>query len=96
MGNDVKLLGYVAAALFFFMGIMLLLRLPQAGRVRGATMWLWSTLTVAVGIVLNTSQEIIPQFFGLVVSNALRRPVLLFGWSGGSSALADRHGAGAH
>lgn len=71
MGVDIKLLGYVAAILFFFMSIMLLLTSRQAGRVRGATQWLWSTLTIAFGIALNTSQEVMPPFIGLVVSNVL-------------------------
>lgn len=39
MTSDVKLLGYVAAALFFFMAIMQLLTLRQAVRVRGTTQW---------------------------------------------------------
>lgn len=71
MTSDIKLLGYVAAALFFFMAIMLLLTLRQAMRVRGATQWVWSTLTVAIGIGLNTSQEVVPPFLGIVVANVL-------------------------
>lgn len=57
MATDIKLLGYVAAALFFSMAIMLLLTLRQALRVRGATQWVWSTLTVAIGIGLNTTSS---------------------------------------
>ena len=71
MSSDIKLLGYVAATLFFFMAIMLLLTMRQAGRVRGATLWLWSTLIAAISIALNTSQEVIPEFFGYVVSGVL-------------------------
>lgn len=71
MSSDIKLLGYVAAALFFFMAMMLLLTLRQAGRVRGARQWLWSTLMVAVAIGLNTSQDVLPPFLGFVVSNTL-------------------------
>ncbi|MGL5002433.1 MAG: hypothetical protein ACRDAM_05795, partial [Casimicrobium sp.] len=69
MSAEIKLLGYVAAALFFFMAFMLLLTLRQAGRVRGARQWLFSTLVVAVGVALNTAQESISPFFGLVLSN---------------------------
>ena len=69
--SDIKLLGYVAAALFFFMAIMQLLTLRQAVRVRGTTQWVWSTLTVAIGIGLNTSQEVVPPFLGIVVANVL-------------------------
>jgi diguanylate cyclase (GGDEF)-like protein len=68
---DIKLLGYAASAMFFFMAIMLLLTLRQVVRVRGATQWLWSTIAVAVGIALNTSQELLPPFFGITLSNAL-------------------------
>ncbi len=71
MSSDIKLLGYVAATLFFFMAIMLLLTMRQAGRVRGTTLWLWSTLMAAIAIVFNTSQEVIPEFFGYVVSGVL-------------------------
>lgn len=71
MSNDIRLLGYVASALFFFMAIMLLLTLRQAVRVRGATYWVWSTVTVAIGIALNTSQEMVPPFFGIVLANTL-------------------------
>jgi diguanylate cyclase (GGDEF)-like protein len=71
MSPDIKLLGYVAAVLFFFMAIMLLLTMRQAGRVRGATLWLWSTLIAAIAIALNTSQEVIPEFFGYMVSGVL-------------------------
>ncbi|MEO7255584.1 MAG: GGDEF domain-containing protein [Casimicrobium sp.] len=71
MSSDIKLLGYVAATLFFFMAIMLLLTMRQAGRIRGATLWLWSTLIAAIAIVLNTAQEVIPEFFGYVVSGVL-------------------------
>ena len=71
MSTDIKLLGYVASALFFFMALMLLLTLRQAVRVRGATQWLWSTLTVAIGIGLNTSQEVVPPFLGIVLANVL-------------------------
>ena len=71
MSSDIKLLGYVAATLFFFMAIMLLLTMRQAGRVRGTTLWLWSTLIAAIAIVLNTAQEVIPEFFGYVVSGVL-------------------------
>lgn len=71
MSSDIKLLGYVAAALFFFMAMMLLLTLRQAGRVRGARQWLWSTLMVAIAIGLNTSQDVLPPFLGFVVSNTL-------------------------
>jgi diguanylate cyclase (GGDEF)-like protein len=68
---DIKLLGFVAAALFFFMAIMLLLTQRQAGRVRGAQQWLWGTLVLAVGIALNTMQDSITPFLGFIVSNAL-------------------------
>jgi diguanylate cyclase (GGDEF)-like protein len=68
---DIKLLGFVAAALFFFMAIMLLLTQRQAGRVRGAQQWLWGTLVLAVGIALNTMQDSIIPFLGFIVSNAL-------------------------
>lgn len=71
MATDIKLLGYVAAVLFFSMAIMLLLTLRQAVRVRGATQWVWSTLTVAIGIGLNTSQEVVPPFLGIVVANVM-------------------------
>lgn len=71
MSSDIKLVGYVAATLFFFMAIMLLLTMPQAGRIRGAPLWLWSTLIAAIAIVFNTSQEEIPDFFGYVVSGVL-------------------------
>ncbi len=71
MSIDIKLLGFVAAALFFFMAIMLLLTQRQAGRVRGARQWLWGTLVLAVGIALNTMQDSITPFLGLIVSNAL-------------------------
>lgn len=71
MASDIKLLGYVAAALFFFMAIMLLLTLRQAVRVRGATLWVWSTLTVAIGIGLNTSQEILHPLLGIVLANVM-------------------------
>ena len=71
MSPDIKLLGYVAATLFFFMAIMLLLTMRQAGRVRGATLWLWSSLVAAIAIALNTSQAVIPDFFGYVVSGVL-------------------------
>ena len=71
VANDIKLLGYVAAALFFFMSIMLLLTLRQAVRVRGATQWVWSTLTVAIGIGLNTAQEAVPPFLGIVLANVM-------------------------
>ncbi len=71
MASDIKLLGYVAAALFFFMAIMLLLTLRQAVRVRGATQWVWSTLTVAIGIGLNTSQEIVPPILGITLANVM-------------------------
>ncbi len=71
MSSDIKLLGYVAATLFFFMAIMLLLTMRQAGRVRGTTLWLWSTLIAAIAIVLNTAQEVIPEIFGYVVSGVL-------------------------
>ena len=73
MTSEIKLLGYVAAALFFFMAIMLLLTLRQAVRmrVRGATQWVWSTLTVAIGIGLNTSQEVVPPFLGIVLANVM-------------------------
>ncbi len=71
MSSDIKLLGYVAATLFFFMAIMLLLTMRQAGRIRGATLWLWSTLFAAIAIMLNTAQEVIPEFFGYVVSGVL-------------------------
>ena len=71
MASDIKLLGYVAATLFFFMAIMLLLTLRQAVRVRGATQWVWSTLTVAIGVGLNTSQEVVPPFLGIVVANVM-------------------------
>ncbi len=53
------------------MAIMLLLTMRQAGRVRGTPLWLWSTLTAAIAIALNTSQEEIPEFFGYVVSGVL-------------------------
>lgn len=71
MGADIKLLGYVAAALFFFMAIMLLLTLRQSVRVRGATQWVWSTLTVSIGIGLNTSQEVLPPLLGIVLANVM-------------------------
>jgi len=71
VSTDIRLLGYVASALFFFMAIMLLLTLRQAVRVRGATYWVWSTVTVAIGIALNTSQEMLPPFLGIVLSNTL-------------------------
>lgn len=71
MGTDIKLLGYVAAALFFFMAIMLLLTLRQSVRVRGATQWVWSTLTVSIGIGLNTSQEVLPPLLGIVLANVM-------------------------
>jgi diguanylate cyclase (GGDEF)-like protein len=67
----IKLLGYVAASLFFFMALMLLLTLRQGARVRGATRWLWSTLAVATGIALNTSQGSLPPFFSIMLSNVL-------------------------
>jgi len=71
MDSSIKLLGYVASALFLFMSIMLLITLRQSGRMRGARAWLWSTLVVAVGIALNTSQEYIPSLFGFVASNTM-------------------------
>ena len=71
MSSEIKLLGYVAATLFFFMAIMMLLTMRQAGRIRGTPLWLWSTLIAAIAIVLNTSQEFIPDFFGYVVSGVL-------------------------
>ncbi len=71
MGNDIKLLGLVAAALFFCMAIMLLLTLRQAGRVRGASDWLWGTVVLGVATALNTLQESIAPMLGLVLSNAL-------------------------
>jgi len=71
LANNVQLLGYVASALFFFMAIMLLLTLRQAGRVRGTAQWLWSTLVLAVGIAINTTQDRLPPVFGLVLSNVL-------------------------
>jgi len=71
VSSGIKLLGYVAATLFFFMAIMLLLTMRQSGRVRAATLWLWSTLIAAIAVALNTSQEVIPEFFGYVVSGVL-------------------------
>ena len=71
MDEYIKLLGYVAAALFFFMALMLLLTLRQGARVRGAKQWLWSTLAVAAGIGLNTSQGTLPPFFSIMLSNVL-------------------------
>lgn len=71
MDEYIKLLGYVAASLFFFMALMLLLTLRQGARVRGATRWLWSTLAVATGIALNTSQGSLPPFFSIMLSNVL-------------------------
>jgi diguanylate cyclase (GGDEF)-like protein len=71
LGTDIKLLGYVASALFFFMAFMLLLTLRHAVRVRGATYWVWSTVTVAIGIGLNTSQEHLPPFLGIGLANVL-------------------------
>jgi diguanylate cyclase (GGDEF)-like protein len=71
LASDIKLLGYVAAALFFCMAIMLLLTLRQTVRVRGATQWVWSTLTVSVGIGLNTSQEMLPPLLGVVLANVM-------------------------
>ena len=71
MSSDIKLLGYVAATLFSFMAIMLMLTMRQAGRIRGATLWLWSTVVAAIAVALNTSQEVIPEFFGYVVSGVL-------------------------
>jgi len=71
LASDIKLLAYVAAGLFFFMAIMLLLTLRQAGRVRGATNWLWSTLLVAIAIALYASQDRIPDLVGIVASHAL-------------------------
>ena len=82
MSSDIKLLGYVAAALFFFMAMMLLLTLRQAGRVRGARQWLWSTLIVAIAIGLNTSQDVLPPFLAFVVSNTLIIVAPLIGASG--------------
>ncbi len=71
MSSDIRLLGYVAAALFFFMAMMLLLTLRQAGRVRGARQWLWSTVAVAIALVLNASQDNVPAFFGVVLASTL-------------------------
>ncbi len=71
MATDIRLLAYVGAGLFFFMAIMLLLTLRQAGRVRGATNWLWSTLLVSIAIALYASQDGIPSVVGIVVSHAL-------------------------
>ncbi|MEQ1594985.1 MAG: GGDEF domain-containing protein [Casimicrobium sp.] len=71
MDEYIKLLGYIAAALFFFMALMLLLTLRQGARVRGAKQWLWSTLAVAAGIGLNTSQGTLPPFFSIMLSNVL-------------------------
>jgi len=53
------------------MAIMLLLTLRQAVRVRGASQWVWSTLTVAIGIGLNTSQEIVPPILGITLANVM-------------------------
>jgi hypothetical protein len=64
LGADVKLLGYVAAVLFFSLAIMLMLTLRQAGR--GSKQWLWDTLFLAISVALNTAQESIPQFWGLL------------------------------
>lgn len=50
---------------------MLLLTLRQAGRVRGASHWLWGTVVLGVAIALNTLQESIHPMLGLVLSNAL-------------------------
>jgi diguanylate cyclase (GGDEF)-like protein len=82
MSAEIKLLGYVASALFFFMAFMLLLTLRQTGRVRGARQWLLSTLVVAVGVALNTAQEAIAPILGLVASNVC----IVFG------ALMSAHG----
>jgi hypothetical protein len=71
LDDNVKLLGYVAAALFFFMALMLLLTLRRAGGVRGARHWLSGTLVIAAGVALNTAQGAIPPFLGLVVSNVM-------------------------
>jgi diguanylate cyclase (GGDEF)-like protein len=71
LGADIKLLGLIAAMLLFVMSILLLLTLRQAGRVRGGEQWIWGTMGIAAGVVLNTMQESIPQFLGLVVSNSL-------------------------
>jgi diguanylate cyclase (GGDEF)-like protein len=71
LGADIRLLGYVAASLFFSLAVMLMLTLRQAGRVRGSTQWLWGTLVIAIGVALNTAQESIVPLLGVVVSNVL-------------------------
>jgi diguanylate cyclase (GGDEF)-like protein len=69
--TSLQLLGYVAAALFFSMALMLLLTLRRAGGVRGAQHWLNGTLVIAAGVALNTAQGAIPPFLGLVISNTM-------------------------
>jgi diguanylate cyclase (GGDEF)-like protein len=69
--SSLQLLGYIAAALFFFMALMLLLTLRRAGGVRGAQLWLNGTLVIAAGVALNTAQSVIPPFLGLIASNVM-------------------------
>lgn len=71
MGTDIKVLGYVAAALLLFMTLMLLLTVRQGARVRGVTNWVRSTLAIAAGIGLNTLQDTLPQFLSSPVANVL-------------------------
>ena len=71
MDSGIKLLGYIASALFLFMSIMLLLTMRQSGNMRGARPWLWSTVIAAFGIALNTSQESLPPFLSFVLGNTL-------------------------
>ena len=56
MDSGIKLLGYIASALFLFMSVMLLLTMRQSGPMRGARPWLWEHWPAAFGIALNTSQ----------------------------------------
>lgn len=71
MDDGIRLLGYVASALFLFMSVMLLLTMRQSGPMRGARPWLWSTVIVASGIALNTSQDYVPSLLSFLLGNAL-------------------------
>lgn len=71
MDSGIKLLGYIASALFLFMSVMLLLTMRQSGHMRGARPWLWSTVLSAAGISLNTSQEYLPPLLSFVIGNTL-------------------------
>lgn len=71
MISDIKLLGYVATTLFFFLALMLMLTLRLARRVQGTRLWLWGTLVVAVGFALHTLQDSIQPFLGLLLSNLM-------------------------